>query len=101
MSESDIEVLTPEVIVERWAIITQRMVTQMVQTPQGPVTVQQPVQIPLLFRNLREVNKYIEEVEVQGAPQVVLQRIAYLDEQEGQIEYYYKEKIEDDIEGFY
>ena len=90
-----------EIITERWAVITQRMTTQTVQTPQGPMTMQQPIQVPLLFRNLREVSKFIEEEQVKGAPQVVLQRVAYTDGQEEQVEYFYKEKIEDDVEGFY
>ena len=90
-----------EVITERWAIITQRMITQTADTPQGPITMQQPIQVPLLFRNLREVVKFIEEEQIKGAPQVVFQRVAYTDAQEEQVEYFYKEKIEDDIEGFY
>lgn len=79
------------IITTKWAIITQKMVTQVVNTPQGLMQVQQPVQVPLVFRSLKEVQRYVEE-NYKNADQIVLQKIEYDDVQEKQIEYYYREE---------
>lgn len=78
------------IITTKWAIITQKMVTQTVDTPQGPMQVQQPVQVPIVFRNADEVKRYIDEKYKGEEPQIVLQKIQYDLEQESQIEFYYK-----------
>ena len=79
------------IITTKWAIITQKMVTQVVNTPQGPMQVQQPVQVPLVFRSLKEVKRYVEE-NYKNADQITLQKIEYDDVQEKRIEYYYREE---------
>lgn len=79
------------IITTKWAIITQKIITQVVNTPQGPMQVQQPVQVPLVFRSLKEVQRYIEE-NYKNADQIALRKIEYDDVQEKQIEYYYREE---------
>lgn len=79
------------IITTKWAIITQKMITQVVNTPQGSMQVQQPVQVPLVFRSLKEVQRYIAE-NYKNADQIALQKIEYDDVQEKQIEYYYREE---------
>lgn len=79
------------IITTKWAIITQKMITQVVNTPQGPMQVQQPVQVPLVFRSLKEVQRYVEE-NYKNADQIALQKIEYDDVQEKQIKYYYREE---------
>lgn len=79
------------IITAKWAIITQKMITQVVNTPQGTMQVQQPVQVPLVFRSLKEVQRYVEE-NYRNADQIALQKIEYDDVQEKQIEYYYREE---------
>lgn len=79
-----------EVIVKKWCIVEQRMVQQQIQTPQGVQIIQQPMQVPLVFRNLDEVQRYIKEVYKREQNQIVLQKIEYGSDQEGQVEFYYK-----------
>ena len=79
------------IITTNWAIITQKMITQVVDTPQGQMQIQQPIQVPVVFRSLKEVQRYVEE-NYKNADQIVLQKIQYDDVQEKQIEYYYKEE---------
>ena len=77
------------IITTKWAIITQKMITQVVNTLQGPMQVQQPVQVPLVFRSLKEVQRYVEE-NYKNADQIALQKIEYDDVQEKQIKYYFR-----------
>lgn len=79
-----------EVIVKKWCIVEQRMVQQQIQTPQGVQVIQQPMQVPLIFRNLDEVQRYVKEVYKGEQNQIVLQKIEYGSDQEGQVEFYYK-----------
>lgn len=79
------------IVTTKWAVITQKMITQVVNTPQGSMQVQQPVQVPLVFRSLKEVQRYVEE-NYKNADQIALQKIEYDDVQEKQIEYYYREE---------
>lgn len=79
-----------EVIVKKWCIVEQRMVQQQIQTPQGVQVIQQPMQVPLVFRNLDEVQRYVKEVYKGEQSQIVLQKIEYGSDQEGQVEFYYK-----------
>lgn len=79
-----------EVIVKKWCVVEQRMVQQQIQTPQGVQVIQQPMQVPLIFRNLDEVQRYIKEVYKGEQNQIVLQKIEYGSDQEGQVEFYYK-----------
>ena len=79
------------IITTKWAIITQKMIIQVVNTPQGPMQVQQPVQVPLVFRSLKEVQRYIAE-NYKNADQIALQKIEYDNVQEKQIEYNYSEE---------
>ena len=84
--EDDITIITT-----KWAIITQKMVVQTIDTPQGPMQVQQPIQVPVVFRSLKEAQRYVEE-NYKNADQIVLQKIQYDDMQEKQVEYYYREE---------
>ena len=86
MMEDDITIITT-----KWAIITQKMVVQTIDTPQGPMQVQQPIQVPVVFRSLKEAQRYVEE-NYKNADQIVLQKIQYDDMQEKQVEYYYREE---------
>ena len=70
------------IITAKWAIITHQMVTQTIDTPQGQMQVQQPVQIPIVFRNADEVKRYIDEKYKGEETQIVLQKIQYDLEQE-------------------
>ena len=79
------------IITTKWAIITQKMITQVVNTPQGPMQIQEPMQVPVVFRSLKEVQRYIAE-NYKNADQIALQKIEYDDVQEKQIEYYYREE---------
>lgn len=87
METEQIEVT--DVLVSAWAIITQKRVTQTIDTPQGPMQVQQPVQVPIVFRNADEVKRYIDEKYKGEETQIILQKIQYYLEQESQIEFYY------------
>ena len=49
------------IIITKWATIKQKMVTQTVDTPQGPMQVQQAVQVPIVFRDADEIKRYIDE----------------------------------------
>ena len=80
------------IIITKWATIKQKMVTQTVDTPQGPMQVQQAVQVPIVFRNADEIKRYIDEKYKGKEPQIVLQKIQYGLEQENQIEFYYNEE---------
>ena len=80
--------VTPVLIINKWCVVEQRMVKQQVQTPQGPMTVQQAVSVPRVFRGQKEIQRYIEE-QCKHADQIVLQRITYLEKDESNIEYFY------------
>ena len=80
-----------DIIVPAWAIITQRMVQQQVKTPQGVQIIHQPVDVPIVFKNLDEMQKYVkEQYNNKDAAQIVLQKIEYPLSQENKIEFYYK-----------
>lgn len=81
--------LEMDIIIPAWAVMTQRIVQQQIQTPQGIQIVQQPINIPIIFRGLKEVQKYVEE-QYETADQIVLQRIEYPISQENELEFYYK-----------
>ena len=84
------------ILASSWAIITQRMVQQEVQTPQGPMQIQQPVQVPIVFRNLKEVQRYVkEQYAAADVEHIVLQKIMYDAENKEQMEFYYKEDEND------
>lgn len=83
--------VTPVLIINKWCIMEQRMVKQQVQTPQGPMTVQQAVNVPRVFRGQKEIQRYIEE-QYKPANQIVLQKIEYSEEDESNIEYFYGEE---------
>lgn len=82
------------IITSKWAIITQKMVTQTIDTPQGQMQVQQPVHVPIVFRNADEIKRYIDEKYKGDETQIILQKIQYDLEQESQIEFYYNQKEE-------
>lgn len=85
--------VTPVLIINKWCVMEQRMVQQQIQTPQGPMTIQQAVNVPRVFRGPKEIQRYIEE-QYKPANQIVLQKIEYLEEDEGNIEYFYDEEEE-------
>lgn len=82
---------TPVLIINKWCVMEQRMVKQQVQTPQGPMTVQQTVNVPRVFRGQKEIQRYIEK-QCKHADQIVLQRVEYSEENESNIEYFYGEE---------
>ena len=83
--------ITPVLIINKWCVMEQRMVQQQVQTPQGPMTIQQTVNVPRVFRGQKEIQRYIEE-QYTCADQIVLQKIEYSEEDESNIEYFYDEE---------
>ena len=94
MNEEFVEI--DQILHTSWAIITQRMVQQEVQTPQGPMQVQQPIQVPIVFRNLKEVQRYVkEQYAAADVEHIVLQKIMYDAENKEQMEFYYKEDEND------
>lgn len=80
------------IITTKWAIMTQEMVTQTVDTPQGKMQIQQPIQVPIVFRNMREVHRYIDETNRQGELQIILQKIQYDINHEKELKFYYEEQ---------
>lgn len=85
------EVLTPMVIATRYAVIEQRMVQQEIDTPQGKMVVQQPVQVPRMFRGHKEIQRYIEE-QCKEYQSIVIQPITYDVEHENELEFYYEKE---------
>ena len=70
-----------------WFITEVQYVTQTVQTPNGPMQMQQQVQVPKFFRNVKEVTRFIETVE---DDQIVLTR-QWIDK-DTDINWYYGDK---------
>lgn len=79
------------IITSKWATTTQKIVVQTIDGPQGPMQIQQTIQVPVVFRSLKEVQRYVKE-NYKNADLIVLEKIQYDDVQEKQIEYYYKEE---------
>jgi hypothetical protein len=53
-------------------IIRQEMHQEVIETPQGTMVHQIPVNIPVFFRNMKEVTKFLEEHKKQGASEITL-----------------------------
>jgi hypothetical protein len=70
-----------------WFVTEVQLVTQTVQTPNGPMQMQQQVQVPKFFRNVKEVTRFIETAE---ADQVVLAR-QWVDK-DANLSWYYGDK---------
>lgn len=68
-----------------WFVTEVQLVTQTVQTPNGPMQLQQEIQVPKFFRNVKEVTRFIETAE---ADQVVLAK-QWVDKDSGGIQWYY------------
>lgn len=52
-----------------WSVAEIQLVTQTINTPQGPTQIQQQVQVLKFFRNVKEVTRFIENAE---SDQIVL-----------------------------
>ena len=83
--------VTPVLIINKWCVMEQKRIQQQIQTPQGPMTVQQTINVPCFFRGQKEIQRYIEE-QCKHANQIVLQKIEYSEEDENNIEYFYDEE---------
>lgn len=78
------------VIVHKWAVITKKMITKTINTPQGQQIIQQPQQVALVFRSQKEIEKYIGQQIYGERDQIILQRISYDMADEDKVEFYYK-----------
>lgn len=65
----------PTVYEHRWCIVRQEIITQQIQTPEGTQYIQQPVNIPVFFRNTDEIVRFYKEQQEAGNPQVSMQYI--------------------------
>ena len=80
------------IITTKWCVIQERIRKPIiVNTPQGPMQIQEPIQVPVVFRSLKEVQRYVEE-NYNNADKIVLQKIEYSEIKENLIEYYYREE---------
>lgn len=70
-----------------WFVTEVQLVTQTVQTPNGPMQMQQQVQVPKFFRNVKEVTRFIETAE---SDQVVLAK-QWVDK-DANLNWYYGDK---------
>lgn len=70
-----------------WFVTEVQLVTQTVQTPVGPRQMQQQVQVPKFFRNVKEVTRFIETAE---SDQVVLAK-QWVDK-DANLNWYYGDK---------
>lgn len=78
------------VIAHKWAVITEKMVTKTINTPQGQQIIQQPQQVALVFRSQKEIEKYIGQQIHEERDQIILQRVSYDMADENKVEFYYK-----------
>ena len=69
-----------------WYTAEVRLVNQTVQTPNGPMQLQQEVEVPLYFRNTKEACKFLTEFE---GDQVVLRKM-WVDKEGGNLQWYYQ-----------
>lgn len=69
------EDVIPTVYEHRWCIIRQEIITQQVQTPQGTQYIQQPVNIPVFFRNTDEIVRFYKEQQEAGNTQISMHYI--------------------------
>lgn len=75
MQNSEEQICTPsEVFDTRWCVITQEMATRQIQTPQGIQVIQQPVEVPLFFRNDKEIIRFLQEHQQNNAQIVLVMR---------------------------
>lgn len=75
MQNSEEQICTPsEVVDTRWCVITQEMATRQIQTPQGIQVIQQPVEVPLFFRNDKEITRFLQEHQQNNAQIVLVMR---------------------------
>lgn len=61
-----------QVISYDWCIVRQEMHQEIIETPQGRMIQQTPVYIPVFFRNMEEVTKFLEGHKKQGASEITL-----------------------------
>ena len=79
-----------DILISAWAVMEVRLQNVQMQGPNGPVNVQQQVQVPIFFRSLKEVQDYVAE-QYNVAQQMNLQHFQYAVSQLNDIEFYYKE----------
>lgn len=78
--EEEVKVLT-----SLWYIVETAVVSQQINGPNGPVTIQQQVQIPKFFRNIDELTKFITTCDDE---QVMIAR-SWVDKDGGEIQWKY------------
>ena len=61
-----------QVVSYDWCIVRQEMHQEVIETPQGRMIQQTPIHIPVFFRNIQEVTKFLEEHKKQGASEITL-----------------------------
>lgn len=65
--------MEPDMIIEhKWCIVRQEMHQEVIETPQGQMVHQIPIQIPVFFRNMDEVVKFLNEHKALGASEITL-----------------------------
>lgn len=69
------EDIIPTVYEHRWSIVRQEIITQPVQTPEGTQYIQQPINIPVFFRNTDEIVRFYKEQQEIGNTQVCMHYI--------------------------
>ena len=69
------EDIIPAVYEYKWCVLRQEIITQQVQTPQGTQYIQQPVNIPVFFRNTDEISRFCKEQQEIGNTQISMHYI--------------------------
>lgn len=65
--------MEPNQIIEyRWCTIRQQMIQQRIETPQGTQIIQQPINIPVFFKDDKEVMKFLNEQRALGRSEVTV-----------------------------
>lgn len=65
--------MEPDMIIEhKWCIVRQEMHQEIVETPQGQMIHNIPIQIPVFFRNTDEIVKFLNEHKALGASEITL-----------------------------
>lgn len=65
--------MEPDMIIEyKWCIVKQEIHQEVIKTPQGTMIQQIPINIPVFFRNMDEVVRFLNEHKEQGASEITL-----------------------------
>lgn len=69
------EDIIPTVYEHKWCIVRQEIITKQIQTPEGTQYIQQPINIPVFFRNTDEIVQFYKEQQEAGNTQISMHYI--------------------------